>query len=120
MILDFGEELSRSKVKEGAQEKQNDKGKATIGDDLRKHYKEMIKSLFTKRIIEFSAPKHKMPTNLKLYDGTTDPDDHINRFTGAGNHEEWPMPVWCRMFQQTLDGKARGWFKKLPSGSIDS
>ena len=31
----------------------------------------------------------------------------------------WPMPVWCRMFQQTLDGSARGWYDKLPSGSID-
>ncbi|GJT29574.1 reverse transcriptase domain-containing protein [Tanacetum coccineum] len=30
------------------------------------------------------------------------------------------MPVWCRMFQQTLDGKAREWFDKLPPGSIDN
>ncbi|GKA87256.1 reverse transcriptase domain-containing protein [Tanacetum coccineum] len=37
-----------------------------------------------------------------------------------GNSAEWPMPVWCRMFQQTLDGKARAWFDKLSSGSIDS
>nr|GEZ74322.1 putative reverse transcriptase domain, ribonuclease H-like domain protein [Tanacetum cinerariifolium]GEZ76140.1 putative reverse transcriptase domain, ribonuclease H-like domain protein [Tanacetum cinerariifolium] len=29
------------------------------------------------------------------------------------------MPVWCRMFQQTLDGSARGWFKNLSKGSID-
>ncbi|GKB62501.1 hypothetical protein Tco_0918687 [Tanacetum coccineum] len=36
------------------------------------------------------------------------------------NQGEWPMPVWCRMFQQTLDGKARAWFDKLPSGSIDN
>ncbi|GJT73516.1 reverse transcriptase domain-containing protein [Tanacetum coccineum] len=61
-----------------------------------------------------------MPTNVKIYDGTSDPADHITRFTGMGNSAEWPMPVWCRMFQQTLDGKARAWFDKLPSGSIDS
>nr|GEV65458.1 reverse transcriptase domain-containing protein [Tanacetum cinerariifolium] len=30
------------------------------------------------------------------------------------------MPVWCRMFQQTLDGKAMAWFDKLPPGSIDN
>ncbi|GKF85762.1 hypothetical protein Tco_0253589, partial [Tanacetum coccineum] len=29
------------------------------------------------------------------------------------------MPVWCRMFQQTLYGKARAWFDKLPPGSIE-
>nr|GEV90981.1 reverse transcriptase domain-containing protein [Tanacetum cinerariifolium] len=48
-------------------------------------------------------------------------------FTGLPSHSvlipansgEWPMPVWCRMFQQTLDGSARGWFENLPHGSID-
>nr|GEU41443.1 hypothetical protein [Tanacetum cinerariifolium]GEU62796.1 hypothetical protein [Tanacetum cinerariifolium] len=33
--------------------------------------------------------------------------------------EEWPMPVWFRMFQQTLDGSARGWFKRLSPDSIN-
>ncbi|GKA39735.1 reverse transcriptase domain-containing protein [Tanacetum coccineum] len=30
------------------------------------------------------------------------------------------MLVWCRMFQQTLDGKARAWFEKLLPGSIEN
>ncbi|GJY86322.1 reverse transcriptase domain-containing protein [Tanacetum coccineum] len=37
----------------------------------------------------------------------------------AANSGEWPMPVWCRMFQQTLDGGARGWFESLPLNSIN-
>ncbi|GKF57610.1 reverse transcriptase domain-containing protein [Tanacetum coccineum] len=60
-----------------------------------------------------------MPTNIKLYDGTTDPEEHLSRFAGAANSGEWPMPVWCRMFQQTLDGSARGWFECLPHDSIN-
>ncbi|GJX77201.1 reverse transcriptase domain-containing protein [Tanacetum coccineum] len=60
-----------------------------------------------------------MPANIKLYDGTTDPEDHLSRFSSAANSGEWPMPVWCRMFQQTLDGSARGWFENLSGGSID-
>nr|GEV09761.1 reverse transcriptase domain-containing protein [Tanacetum cinerariifolium] len=32
---------------------------------------------------------------------------------------EWPMPVWCRMFQQTLDGSARRWFERLPPDNIN-
>nr|GEV69598.1 reverse transcriptase domain-containing protein [Tanacetum cinerariifolium] len=51
----------------------------------------------------------EMPNNIKLYDGTTNPEDHLSRFAGAANSGEWTMPVWCRMFQQTLDGSARGW-----------
>nr|GEV66285.1 hypothetical protein [Tanacetum cinerariifolium] len=39
----------------------------------------------TRRIINLSAPSHRMPTNLKIYDGSTDPDDHITRFVGAAN-----------------------------------
>ncbi|GJV10913.1 hypothetical protein Tco_1352454 [Tanacetum coccineum] len=33
--------------------------------------------------------KHLMPTNMKIYDGSTDPDDHINRFVRAANQGEW-------------------------------
>nr|GEV98424.1 reverse transcriptase domain-containing protein [Tanacetum cinerariifolium] len=89
-------------------------------EDLRKPYKEVLKFPFSRRIIEFSASNHRTPTNLKIYDGSTDPDDHITRFVGAANQGEWEMPVWCRMFQQTLDGPARGWFDRMPNGCIDN
>lgn len=46
-------------------------------DDLAKPFKATSKSPFTRRIIEFSRPKHLMPSNIKLYDGSTDPNDHI-------------------------------------------
>nr|GEW84605.1 hypothetical protein [Tanacetum cinerariifolium] len=68
---------------------------------------------------EFAGPEYKMPNNIKLYDGTTDPEDHLSCFAGAANSGEWSMPVWCRMFQQTLDGSARGWFERLPHDSIN-
>ncbi|GKA17394.1 hypothetical protein Tco_0697231 [Tanacetum coccineum] len=29
------------------------------------------------------------------------------------------LPVWCRMFQQTLDGSAKGWFERLPRDNIN-
>ncbi|GJU97138.1 hypothetical protein Tco_1326409 [Tanacetum coccineum] len=61
-----------------------------------------------------------MPTNLRIYDGSTDPDDHVSCFVGAANQGKWHMPVWCRMFQQTLDGPARGRFDRLPNGCIDN
>nr|GEV71175.1 reverse transcriptase domain-containing protein [Tanacetum cinerariifolium] len=60
-----------------------------------------------------------MPKNIKLYDGTVDPEDHLSRFSSAANSREWPMPVWCQMFQQTLGGPTRGWFERLPTNNID-
>ncbi|GJX99267.1 reverse transcriptase domain-containing protein [Tanacetum coccineum] len=95
------------------------KGREIDDEDLSKPFKETLKTPFTRRIIEFSGPEYSMPTNIALYNGSTDPADHLNRFVGAANSGEWPMPVWCRMFQQTLDGSARGWFESLPPNSID-
>ncbi|GKB79959.1 reverse transcriptase domain-containing protein [Tanacetum coccineum] len=112
--LTFGEEVDTNSGKD------KEKGAAGVDDDLKRPYKEVLESPFTRRIIEFSAPSHRMPTNLRVYDGSTDPDDHISRFVGAANQGEWEMPVWCRMFQQTLDGPARGWFDRMPNGSINS
>nr|GEY23272.1 reverse transcriptase domain-containing protein [Tanacetum cinerariifolium] len=92
----------------------------TVGDtNLKKPFKEAVKTPITGRIIDFAGPEFKMPTNIKLYDGTTDPEEHLSCFLSAANSGEWPMPVWCHMFQQTLDGSAIGWFENLPNGSID-
>ncbi|GKE56334.1 reverse transcriptase domain-containing protein [Tanacetum coccineum] len=99
------------------EEEENNKEK---DEDLKRPYEEVLKSPFTRRIIEFSAPTHRMPTNLKIYDGSIDPEDHITRFVRAANQGEWKMPVWCRMFQQTLDGPARGWFDRMPNDYIDN
>ncbi|GJX53731.1 reverse transcriptase domain-containing protein [Tanacetum coccineum] len=113
--LTFGEE--------GDSSKGQDKGKGLMeeaGDDLKKPYKEVLKSPFTRRIIKFSASSHRMPTNLRIYSGSIDPDDHITRFVRAANQGEWEIPVWCRMFQQTLDGPAKGWFDRFPNCGIDS
>ncbi|GKB71710.1 hypothetical protein Tco_0933122, partial [Tanacetum coccineum] len=107
--LTFGEEGDTSKGKGKRKEPIEE-----VDEDLKKPYKEVLKSPFTKRIIEISAPSHRMPTNLRIYDGSTDPNDNITHFVGAANQGEWEMPVWCRMFQQTLDGQARGCLTECP------
>ncbi|GKG06132.1 hypothetical protein Tco_0326218 [Tanacetum coccineum] len=61
--------------------------------DLKRPFKEAVKTPLTRKIIEFAGPKFKMPINIKLYDGTTNPEDHLSRFSSATNFGEWPMPV---------------------------
>ncbi|GJU12369.1 hypothetical protein Tco_1134765 [Tanacetum coccineum] len=96
------------------------KGREIDDEDLSKPFKETLKTPFTRRIIEFSGPEYSMPTNIALYNGSTDPADHLNRFVGAANSGEWPMPVWCRMFQKITGGCQKGgWFESLPPNSID-
>ncbi|GKA05497.1 hypothetical protein Tco_0684617 [Tanacetum coccineum] len=56
-----------------------------------------------------------MPNNVKTYDGTGDPEDHVKNFQAAAQVERWAMPTWCHMFNSTLIGAARVWFsEELP------
>ncbi|GJZ18198.1 hypothetical protein Tco_0554321 [Tanacetum coccineum] len=99
--MDFKEE------KTGERSNRIVKGKEVVDDDLKKPFKEAVRTPLTRRIIEFVGPEYKMPTNIKIYDGTNDLEDHLSCFANAANSGEWLMPVWCRMFQQTLNGSAR-------------
>nr|GEZ84868.1 RNA-directed DNA polymerase, eukaryota [Tanacetum cinerariifolium] len=64
------------------------KGKTVEDVDLRKPFKEALRTPLTRRIIKFARLEYKMPTNIKLYDGTTNPEDHLNRFSSAANSGE--------------------------------
>ena len=61
-----------------------------------------------------------MPSHVKTYDGSGDPEDHLKLFQSAAMTEGWAMPTWCHMFNSTLAGNARVWFDKLPKEPIDS
>ncbi|GKD30629.1 hypothetical protein Tco_1350783 [Tanacetum coccineum] len=41
----------------------------------------------------------------RVYKGNKDSEDHLSIFSAAAEQEEWPMPVWCKMFRQTLSNK---------------
>ncbi|GKA53460.1 hypothetical protein Tco_0746775 [Tanacetum coccineum] len=77
--------------------------------------------LFTPRIRYFDLPKRtRMPSHVKTYDGSEDPEDHLKIFQAAAKVERWAMSTWCHMFNSTLIGSARVWFDDLPQESIDS
>ncbi|GKD58393.1 hypothetical protein Tco_1295902 [Tanacetum coccineum] len=75
---------------------------------------------FTPRICYFDFPKTRMPSHIKTYDGSEDPEDHLKIFQAAAKTERWAMPTWCHMFNSTLTGNVRVWFDDLPDESIDS
>jgi hypothetical protein len=76
-------------------------------DELSKPYRLdafIAKSKFTSRIAQAIFPKKvRMPSTVSKYDGTSDPDDHLNAFIAAGGVEGWTLPVWCHMFWKTKD-----------------
>ncbi|GJT20964.1 hypothetical protein Tco_0890901 [Tanacetum coccineum] len=66
-------------------------GKEIGVTDLKKFFKEAVKTPLTRRIIEFAGPKFKMPANIKLYDETTDSEDHLRSIEG-----------WAELIQQFI------------------
>ncbi|GJZ57299.1 hypothetical protein Tco_0612793 [Tanacetum coccineum] len=48
-----------------------------------------------------------MPSHVKTYNGSEDPEDHFKIFQAAAKTERWAMPTWCHMFNSTLTGNAR-------------
>nr|GEV20843.1 reverse transcriptase domain-containing protein [Tanacetum cinerariifolium] len=93
----------------------------TDEDDLKRPWMCEEENPFTPRICNFeSSRKTRTPNNVKTYDGTGDPEDHVKVFQAAAQVERWAMPTWCHMFNSTLIGAARVWFDELPPESIDS
>ncbi|GKC86567.1 hypothetical protein Tco_1147216 [Tanacetum coccineum] len=62
---------------------------------------------FTPQIRYFDFPKTRMPSHIKTYDGSEDPEDHLKIFQSAAKTERWAMPTCCHMFNSTLTGNAR-------------
>nr|GFB32066.1 hypothetical protein [Tanacetum cinerariifolium] len=80
----------------------------TDEDDLKRPWMCEEENPFTPRIRNFeSSRKTRMPNNVKTYDGTGDPEDHVKVFQAAAHVERWAMPTWCHMFNSTLIGAAR-------------
>ncbi|GJR84542.1 reverse transcriptase domain-containing protein [Tanacetum coccineum] len=118
----YAKALSESEDSEGGHWKSRSKGKKSRKekDDLSQLWVCEEIDLFTPRICYFDFPKTRMPSHIKTYDGSEDPEDHLKIFQAAAKTERWAMPTWCHMFNSTLTGNARVWFDYLPPESIDS
>ncbi|GJZ48600.1 reverse transcriptase domain-containing protein [Tanacetum coccineum] len=118
----YTEKHSESKDSRGGHWKsKSQKQKPSIeDDDLSKPWVCAETDPFTSRIRHFNFPKTRMPSHIKTYDGSGDPEDHLKIFQAAAKTERWAMPTWCHMFNSTLTGNARVWFDDLPPEYIDS
>ncbi|GKA18418.1 reverse transcriptase domain-containing protein [Tanacetum coccineum] len=61
-----------------------------------------------------------MPSYIKTYDDSEDPEDHLKIFQAAAKVEHWAMLTWCHMFNFTFTGSTRVCFDDLPPESVDS
>nr|GFB82435.1 reverse transcriptase domain-containing protein [Tanacetum cinerariifolium] len=100
--------VSRSDPSDEKHRKSKSKRHKPTENDLTKPWMCEEANPFTHRIHNFeSSRKTRMPNNIKTYDGTGDPGDHVKVFQAATQVERWAMPTWCHMFSSTLIGAAR-------------
>ncbi|XP_031251982.1 uncharacterized protein LOC116109890 [Pistacia vera] len=81
-------------------------------------------SPFVDEIALADIPQKFTIPNMKPYDGTTDPDDHIASYKQRMFTVSIPRPLrevcMCKSFGSSLSGPTLQWYTNLPNGSIDS
>ncbi|GJR29272.1 reverse transcriptase domain-containing protein [Tanacetum coccineum] len=114
--------LSESEDSGGGHWKSRSKRRKSSGeeDDLSRPWVCEEIDPFTPRIHYFYFPKTRMPSHIKTYDESEDPDAHLKIFQAATKTELWAMPTWCHMFNSTLTGNARVLFDDLSAELIDN
>ncbi|GFY87765.1 hypothetical protein Acr_05g0014040 [Actinidia rufa] len=76
---------------------------------------------FTERVLRTRiSSKFKLPTQLGIYEGKTDPMDHLDSYKSLISLQGCSDEVMCKAFSATLKGPARSWFRKLSPGTVDS
>ena len=79
---------------------------------------------FTDEITLIEMPRKFSFPNIKAYDGTSDPDDHVaqyrQRMLAIALPKESREATMCKGFGSTLTGPALQWYINLPSRSIAS
>ena len=60
------------------------------------------------------------PPPLGTYDGTSDPDEHIENIDALLDYRGVRGAIKCRLFPTTLRKGAMAWYKSLPDESISS
>ncbi|KAL0458738.1 UNVERIFIED_CONTAM: hypothetical protein Slati_0501000 [Sesamum latifolium] len=61
----------------------------------------------------------RIPT-LTDYDGTGDPEDHLDKFLAKADLLDMSDVGYCKIFCTTLSGRAMVWFNQLPTHTIES
>ncbi|KAG7552568.1 Retrotransposon gag domain [Arabidopsis thaliana x Arabidopsis arenosa] len=79
---------------------------------------------FSDEIALIEMPRKFTFPAMKMYDGTSDPDNHVaqykQRMFTTAIQRECREATMCKGFGSSLTGAALQWFINLPNGSIDS
>ena len=81
---------------------------------------DMLSSPLGKHILDYEPPRGFVILPFTMYDGSSDPYDHMLHFNQAMILNIKNDRLLCEVFQASLKGPALAWFHKLPRGSLNS
>ncbi|XP_074283540.1 uncharacterized protein LOC141608087 [Silene latifolia] len=83
-----------------------------------------VDSPFIDKIAKVDLPRKFVIPSMKVYDGTTDPQNHValykQKMLAASIPSEFRHVCNCKRFGTTLTGPALQWYINMPTGSIQS
>ncbi|KAK4397227.1 hypothetical protein Sango_1559300 [Sesamum angolense] len=75
---------------------------------------------FSTAILAEALPAGVKVSNLSEYDGTSDPQEHLDKFYAKIDWYDLSDAAYCKVFHTTLSKRALAWFNQLPAGTISS
>jgi len=75
---------------------------------------------FMDEIIETQLPSKWKGLTIKLYDSSTDPDEHVNIFKTQMTLYTTNKALWCKVFPTSLKEEPLDWFTQLPPNFVGS
>ena len=81
---------------------------------------DMLSSPLGQHILDYEPPHGFVIPQFVMYDGSSDPYDHMLHFNQAMILKAGDDRLLCKVFPASLKGPALAWFHKLPRESINS
>ncbi|KAL0446565.1 UNVERIFIED_CONTAM: hypothetical protein Slati_1784400 [Sesamum latifolium] len=78
------------------------------------------RSPFSMQILAEALPQGIRIPGLTDYDGTGDPEDHLDKFLAKADLLDMSDAGYCKIFRTTLSGRAMAWFNQLAAHTIES
>ena len=80
---------------------------------------DMLSSSLGQHILSYELPRGFVIPSFAMYDGSSDPYDHMLHFNQAMTLNAGDNRLLCKVFPASLKGPALAWFHKLPRRSIN-
>ena len=101
--------------------KRKDPSGSSLGNDvMSKALDQISKSPFTRKIEEAGLPQWVHQLTFTLYNGQTDPVEHVSQFNQRMAVYSNNEALMCKVFPSSLGPATMRWFNGLKTNSIDS